>query len=46
MGVQLQGEALAEHSAALLVKGASKLTVGQSLTNDFTSGPRTKATNG
>ena len=31
MDVQLQGEALAEHTTALLVKGASKLTMGQSL---------------
>ena len=39
MDAQLQGEALAKHTTALLVKAASKLTRGQSDYNDFTSGP-------
>ena len=30
--IQLQVKALAKHTTALLVKGASKLTMGQSLT--------------
>jgi len=32
MDVQLQTKALAKHTTALLVKGASKFTMGQSLT--------------